>query len=535
MSCEIGRILQFKEAMVYQKIILTNNKNEDITKTCKFSWSIDSVCWTEWADLNSYNRICQNLETDFYLRILFYSDLKSVYLNNVTTNCYNITLDTTNIFLKDFCSNPNLFQPYNNLDCALQLQQQLSDSIICMFGIPVYYFRVDVNKSSADYTFKEYFLHDVVDVKQIKLMIQDGQMPSSNYRITEFDFDWENDWETEISKTQFATAFGDTVFPKTQDFIYIPMMKRMWQVNAAYDEKNEGLMWRSTTWKLTLVKYNDSTNVNSEKFDNIIDNFIVNTYDNTFGELETNEQHRLTGADPLSSPQYASTNLYDVRMYDAVRKQCAGNVNISEMDICHNNKVTGKNIYNLGKNSFVVYQKEICGDSGTLMFIFNNIFEYNRPIDIIEFGNVKVKIKDVNKEKSIIYFNNVKQEIEKNNIYMIICRWNKSTMTSDLSIYIRKHRDGIPLYKLRPESYWFDFENPICEINDIYNEDFNISSPQCCMICGPSSLTNIKYYNKYLSKKDLLTESIKYVTTHESCIINDLARPITSGYGYSIQ
>ena len=32
------------------------------------------------------------------------------------------------------------------------------------------------------------------------------------------------------------------------------MMNRMWDVNAAYDEKNEGLMWRSTTWKLQLVK-----------------------------------------------------------------------------------------------------------------------------------------------------------------------------------------------------------------------------------------------------------------------------------------
>ena len=35
------------------------------------------------------------------------------------------------------------------------------------------------------------------------------------------------------------------------------MMKRMWEVNSAYDEKNTGLMWRSTTWKLQLVKYND--------------------------------------------------------------------------------------------------------------------------------------------------------------------------------------------------------------------------------------------------------------------------------------
>ena len=88
-------------------------------------------------------------------------------------------------------------------------------------------------------------------------MIKDGAMPSSNPKLTEFDFDWETDRETEISKTQFATAFGDEAYPKFGDFIYIPMMGRMWDVNAAYDEKNEGLMWRSTTWKLQLVKYSD--------------------------------------------------------------------------------------------------------------------------------------------------------------------------------------------------------------------------------------------------------------------------------------
>ena len=134
-------------------------------------------------------------------------------------------------------------------------------------------------------------------------------MPSSNPKLTELDFDWEVDWETEISKTQFARAFGDDAYPKYQDFIYIPMMKRMWDVNAAYDEKKEGLMWRSTTWKLALTKYEDSTNVNGLEFDGIIDDW-AQTYEEAFGQIERNEQERQTGATPLSAPSYAATNLY---------------------------------------------------------------------------------------------------------------------------------------------------------------------------------------------------------------------------------
>mgnify|MGYP003289807214 CR=1 FL=1 len=187
--------------------------DQDITTNCMYSWSTDSVCWTNWVNYNTYIKLAKNLESDFYLRILITDSLKSVSLNNLINNCYNISLDSTQTFLQDFCGDVNLFQPYNNLDCAIQLQQQMSDSIVCMFGIPVYYFRVNPNEGATDYTFKEHFLHHIEAVKQIKLMVPDGQMPSSNPRLTEFDFDWEIDWETELSKNQFNVKLnGDPLF-----------------------------------------------------------------------------------------------------------------------------------------------------------------------------------------------------------------------------------------------------------------------------------------------------------------------------------
>ena len=130
---------------------------------------------------------------------------------------------------------------------------------------------------------------DVSDVKHIKLIINDNQMPSSKPEFNEFGLDWQNDWEVEISKVGFATAFGNKIQPTEGDLVYIPMMKRMWEVNSAYDEKNEGLMWRSTTWKLALVKYTESTNVDPSEYDNIIDSWVQH-YEDVFGEIEKNEQ-----------------------------------------------------------------------------------------------------------------------------------------------------------------------------------------------------------------------------------------------------
>ena len=299
MPCSIKRIIQLQDAICYNPIKILKSNGMDVSNECLYSWSNDGVCWVSWTSLYNYNTICKNIQGDFYLKVLIEGEIDKVFVADVEISCYNICLDTSNVFLKDFCTDSNLFQPYNNLDCALQLQQQMADSIVCMFGIPIYYIRINPNKESIDYTFKEYSLHKIDSIKQLKLMIPDGQMPSSNPKLTEFDFEWETDWETEISKTSFARAFGDTAYPKEGDCIYIPMMNRMWTINAAYDEKNENLMWRSTTWKLSLVKYTDHTNVDSGSYTDIIDNWTY-TYQEAFGELEKNEQERQVGAESIN-------------------------------------------------------------------------------------------------------------------------------------------------------------------------------------------------------------------------------------------
>lgn len=538
MTCGIKRILQFQEAIQYQNIKIIDTNNNDITYNCRYSWSSDGICWTSWTTYETYDKICKNIENDFYLRVLLFGDFLKIALNNVYTKCYNICLDTTSQFLTDFCGETNLFQPYNNLDCALQLQQQLSDSVVCMFGIPVYYFRINPIKDAVDYTFKEYFLHKVESVKQIKLMIPDGQMPSSNPKLTEFDFDWETDWETEISKTQFAKAFGDEAYPKTGDFIYIPMMKRMWDVNAAYDEKNEGLMWRSTTWKLALVKYSDSTNIDTGNYESLIDDW-TQSYEETFSEIEKNEQLRETGATPLTSPSYAATNLYNIFMEDAVRKQYTKqDISILDKSYNHGGIIVSRNLYKpRNENGCVTYQKPICGDSGTISFIIETGGKLNDNLerDIMNFGNIQVRMKYI-EGKFYIKFGELEKDLQPFKSYMVILKWNRGTFNTELNIYEYVHPINIPIYKVRPEMYKFDFENPVCELVGVYNNDYHMVQSQLCQIHPyPFLMSNVKYYNKYLDKVESIKESVKYTTKHENCVINDLARPIDDGHGYAVK
>ena len=552
-GCPIKRIITFKEAVVYGPVKIIDNLDVDVTSECQFSWSTDGVCWTSWVSWLQYNTIAKNLESDYFLRILIFGGLNKVYYNGMLTNCYSICFDQSNAFLKDFCEGSNLLQPYTGLDCALELQQQMSDSVICMFGIPIYYLRVTPNPESVDYTFKEWTLHNVVDIKQMKLMIPDGTMPSSNPKLTDFDFDWEVDWETELSKSQFAKAFGDTAFPKQRDLVYVPLMKRLWEVNSAYDEKNEGLLWRPTTWKLALVKYNEKTNVDKGDFSDLIDGWLVNKYEDTFGEKESVEQERESGVNQLTTPRFAATNLYDIFMEDAIRKEYTkDDIIIQDKLYCHHNNITARNIYRFkNENGCITYQKPLCGNSGWISFIIETPISSPSIAtkEILQFGEISINVK-FDGDKFKLYWNGMATDLDPSSIYMIIIKWNGDNKTTDFIIYPYTHQD-LPVYLLKPDMYWWDFENPVTRLvgdfdqsfsndynnnsrNGKYDDDWTIEGP-CQIHPWPLAMTNIKYYRGWMSDEDILKECIKYTTNHEQCVINDLARPILDGHGYAVK
>lgn len=543
MSCLIKRILQFQNAVVFGPLVLKDDNGMDVTNQCLYSWSSDSVCWTSWVDYNTYLRLAKNIESDFYLRILISTQLSQVYLNDMLTTCYSMCLYNPNPFIEDFCGT-QLFNPYVGLDCALQLQSQLANSIICMLGIPVYYFRVLPQKETADYTFKEYVMHNVTSVKQIKMMIPDGVMPSSKPQFSDLDFDWEVDWEVELGKAQFAAAFGDEAFPKQRDFIYVPMMKRMWEVNSAYDEKNEGLMWQSTTWKLGLIKWNEKTNVEQGEFEDLIDTLVVNTNDNVFAELEANEQRRESAVEQTDSPRYVANNIDNVFLEDFIRHQFTkSTIRVIDKQYNHGSLVVAKNMYQFiqpmpGEDCFISYQKGYCGEDATLSFIISTKGEKLKDKQtLISFGNIEIQC-----DGSNVYLENASASLEKLNQtnvctdYLVICKWSRKSAVKEIFAFPYVGPAGVPAYKVRPEMYKFDFEATDADSVKEYNNDYIAKEQQRVIVHGNAFLlTNIKLYNSYMSNEDAIKESLKYTTKSKLCVFNDVARPIDSGNGFSVK
>ena len=567
MSCIIKRLITLTVPIKYQPISLFDDNNIDVTSKCLFSWSSDAVCWTNFVNLEQYNTLAPNIESDYFLRILIVTGFSKLAIDNVVVDCYTICLYNENPYLTDLCTNQSI-DFYANLDCALLMYRQLSDLVSCMVGIPCYYFRVLPDHETSDYTFKEYLLHNVVDMKHLKLVLQDGQMPSSKPQMTEFDFDWETDWEVEMSKTAFAKAFGDTAFPKQRDIIYIPLMKRMWEVNSAYDEKNEGFMWRPVTWKLGLVKWNDKTNVNQGDFEDIIDSWTVNRMEDVMG-IERVEQERESGVIQTEAPTYGPDNLYLTFLEDAIRT----GVTVSEMSsvikkqINHNAAVVTRNMYRFrGLDSIVKYTKTTCGDHGTFMFLIdtnNNQLdecfiesnEYTKILFKAGFIEVVLRITrgDFNRKTGWVYnyyiaFNGMECELcDINNdpdkstytgIYEVQCRWNRSNFTTEMNIipYVQTVPIGTPPYKIRPEMHILDFNHPLCTLTSDYNNDFIQEHPVDVILSpAPVGISNIKLFDIALADNEMAKESIKYTTNHERCIINDVARPLIEENGFTVR
>ena len=566
MSCLIKRLITLTTPVKYQAINLFDEHNIDVTESCLFSWSSDGACWTNFVTLDQYNKLASNIESDYYLRILIVTGFSVLALDNKVVDCYTICIYNENPYLADLCTNQSI-DFYANLDCALLMHQQLSDLVCCMVGIPCYYFRVLPDHDTSDMTFKEYLLHNVVDMKYLKLVCQDGSMPSSKPQMTEFDFDWETDWEVEISKTAFAKAFGDTAFPKQRDIIYIPLMKRMWEVNAAYDEKNESFMWRPVTWKLGLVKWNDKTNVNQGEFESIIDSWTTNRMEN-FLPIEHEEQETQSGVNQLEAPQYTPDTLYITTLEDAIRTGVTLSEmnNVDAMQINHNAAVITRNMYRFrDKDSVIRYVKCTCGDQGTLMFLVDtskpiNVYECFKSEDeytkvIFKAGNLEVKLRITRYEshrnniyKYYISFNGMECELcDANNdptkstytgVYQVQCRWNRANFTTEMNVipWIQTAPVGTPPYRIRPEMHILDFNHPVCTMTNNYNNDYIHESPVDIILSpAPVGVSNVKLFNAALSDNEMAKESIKYTTSDCRCVINDVARPFVEKTGFSVR
>ena len=179
----------------------------------------------------------------------------------------------------------NLMNPYRQSEAQKQLYDKLSKSVSDIFGFECIWFRTE--QSSPNITFKTYQLSHVIENKLLKVVIRGNEIPDNKLRFTELDIDFQDELELHIVKEVFEETFGVDKKPNSNDYLWLPLTNRMYQVNTVYDAKT--FMQHAPFYKAILVKYeNRASVVKSDEINDTIDELI--TYEDLFEqELLGNE------------------------------------------------------------------------------------------------------------------------------------------------------------------------------------------------------------------------------------------------------
>ena len=509
--------------------IYDNCNNEYSFEDLQIAYSLDNICWSCYMDYNSFLTNTIELDSDFYIRFKVSGIIGRITIDGIAFTDYSTSIDSG--FNFSYCStstSSNLYSPYSNMDCAISLQQQMVENVACMFGIPIYYFKLSPEFNSADLTFKEYTLMNVESVKQIKMIIVDNQMPSSKPEFNDWGLDWQTDWETEISKGMFATAFGPTAQPMEGDLIYVPMMKRMWMVNGAYEEKKDAFMWNSTTFKVTLVKYQQKDSVDLGFTEEMVNSFVKNTYGDLFGDNEnlgSNESN-------TEAPIYKPDNLYNVAESDAFRKYVStSGIDFKNEQLYYKGTMIADDKYSMSSlhPSTIIYQKKYCGVNATISFIITPFSAmFSGPI--LNVAGIQINIEQIQNNCSISLLNipDLSLTISTNDTWFIYLRYSTELNIVEFGAAKYVHYD-MPIYKLQNHHFWFDIDNKI-NIVKKYDLELEQSEPGNIILHNfNGEITNIKVFNEYINDE---SEILMMYPTNSHLLINDTARKLIAFDGF---
>lgn len=514
------------------QILDSCNNSYDLEKL-EYAYSLDSVCWSCYMDYTTFLSAIIGLNSDFYIRLKVQGQVNGIIINGENFYDYNTSIDTCFKFSYSAALDTaqNLYNPYMNMDSAVSLAQQLTENVTAVVGIPCYYFKLAPEAGSRDITFKEYALMNVESVKQIKIIITDNQMPSSKPEFNDWGLDWQTDWDTEISKGMFATAFGMTAQPQEGDLVYIPMMKRMWMVNEAYEEKKDAFMWNATTFHVTLVKYQEKDSVDLKDTEDMVNSFVKNKYEDLFGDHENIG----SGEESVDAPTYAPDDLYPVFESDATRKYMSTDgIEFKQGLLYYRGTMIADDMYNFNgylKGS-IIYQRKYCGDAATISFIINTRNEKYSDT-LLKIGNLKMKIKQTTSGETTIEVVNSGQKLTlSNNVtYFVYFRYSKEMNISELFAARYTHAD-LPPYRLQNHHYWFDIDNGKRNVRKYDIELAVIEKSDIILYTFYGSITNIKVFDRYV---DNVSEILQTYPTDSHLLVNDTARKIVDMNGIVLQ
>lgn len=369
--------------------------------------------------------------------------------------------------------NGNLYDPYRLSGNQKILQNKLSRDLSEIYGHKVMYFKAVHDINDLDITFKEILKGEVKleNCKELKLVIKDNHIPDNRPIFEDLEISWENEFEVHVDKQVFKELYGDMI-PNSNDYFYLPITKRMYRVNAPYNEKN--FMQNDPYWKMMCIKWERRNDVIEDDFVGEIVDDLVDFREDYFADK------------------------YEDEKKDSVRPDNTPSDNIGECDF----NILGNNIfkyyfnfYNI-KNNKVVKNIEFVGKE----------FTYN--------SWVKSQFTGVNLLSLKIHTSNIlKLEFNKDNklvsTFQTIDNFQKVVINTSTTVFNKDKWYGIGISMRTQNTILTIVDSNLRTLEEIEINFSPLFMPQEVEYFGGIGVANIRVNKKYLTQATPITISDK--------------------------
>ena len=388
----------------------------------------------------------------------------------------------------------NLLNPYA-LGKAVQVNKQLVNMVSNIFGHDVKYFRTEPDLRTSDVILMEYSLHNVVDKQDVKILVPGNEFPTEANTYDIFGIEYA-EFEIHITADEFEKAFGYGKIPRAKDYMWIPIMSKMYEISSVSiaDEFNLS----NSYWRVMLVKYQDRTSVIKNEFELETDNLVTGIED-IFGEKQREEYEKDT------NPQQFQTVTTSYK--DGIREFVDTNLSIVDYDLKNRWTIVSKNYYDLTEgelnNNAVFYQQQSKLDINENLAItgwFSPQFENTSTEEYFLFGDVAVtggmKLKLSNSVFKIEtagiadnLFHNI--TFDKNTWYAFVVNFNNTFIQTGVSIYRLDPSSNIG----QPQSDSNKLELLFSEVIDLTSQSVWSTSSKYALRFNDMYMTNIRVFD----------------------------------------
>lgn len=256
----------------------------------KFRLNNNDKLYSDWYDLNEFYLSNTKTFSNVYVNSTSNSNVEIKYILLSTPNNWdedsdyieisnvNVTstanistlptkvtppaLNTSSGVDKGLQYNSNFYYDPYAISEAERMNKEQSYQLNQIMGHEIEYVKVIPNNTKGkDVVLREWNLFNVksTNIKCIKIIVPNNNFTESKFNFNPWGVSYPDFFEVQIDIRYFTEIFGDNTNPEEFDFLYIPIVNRMYEVSSVHIQRGVNMV--PIYWSLTLNKYEKRSNV----------------------------------------------------------------------------------------------------------------------------------------------------------------------------------------------------------------------------------------------------------------------------------